>query len=137
MAEFYLGHRRSFYLDLFTSQLGLVLPFSHVAAKQLLWKGRDGVVVRRLASFVEFQISWGQDEVRVQLAYESPYQFASSSETDLGWVRDFGDLVVDKLLAFFGWALPGDGVDLAFIFRGIDPWDVVELSSVKAPGFDL
>lgn len=137
LAEFYLGHRRSFGLDLFTPQPGLVVPFSRVAEEELRRGGLDVKTVPRLASFAEFQASWGHEEVRVQLACDTPHRFAPPIENDLGRLNDFQDLVVDKLLAFFGRAEPRDAVDLAFIFREVNPCDVIELAPVKDPGFDL
>ncbi len=137
LAEFFLGHRRSFDLDLFTTNQGLVLPFSRVSEETLRREGLDVAVVRRLATFAEFQVSRGHDDLRVQFAYDTPHRFAPPVETELGWVNDYQDLVVDKLLAFFGRAEPRDAVDLAFIFREVDPWALIELAPVKDPGFDL
>lgn len=137
LAEFFLGHRRSFDLDLFTTDQGLVLPFSRVAEEGLRKEGVDVTVVRRLATFAEFQVSRGQDDLRVHFAYDTPYRFAPPVETELGWVNDYQDLVVDKLLALFGRAEPRDAVDVAFVFREVDPWELIELAPAKDPGFDL
>ncbi|MBC7221677.1 nucleotidyl transferase AbiEii/AbiGii toxin family protein [Candidatus Bipolaricaulota bacterium] len=137
LAEFYLGHRRSFDLDLFTTEHGLVQPFSRVAEEALRREGIDVAVVRRLATFAELQVSRGSEAVRVQFAYDAPNRFAPPVETELGLVNDFQDLAVDKLLAFFGREEPRDAVDLAFIFREVDPWVLLELAPAKDPGFDL
>lgn len=137
LAEFYLGHRRSFDLDLFTTEQALVLPFSRVAEEGLRRKGLDVSTVRRLETFAEVEVSRGQDVVRVQFAYDTPHRFAPPMETELGRVNDFQDLVVDKLLAFFGRAEPRDAVDLAFIFREVSPWELLDLAPAKDPGFDL
>ncbi len=72
LAEFFLGHRRSFDLDLFTAEQGLVLPFSRVAEEALPRGGLDVVAVRRLAAFTEFQVARGHEEVRGQVAYDTP-----------------------------------------------------------------
>jgi len=137
LAEFYLGHRRSFDLDIFTTEQELVLPFSRVAEQKLTAEGLHVAVVRRLKTFADLEVCRGQDTVRVQLAYDTPHRFAPPVETELGRVNDFQDLVVDKLLAFFGRAEPRDAVDLEFIFREVSPWELLNLAPAKDPGFDL
>lgn len=136
LAEFYLGHRRSFDLDLFTTERGLIVPFSHVAEQHFAQYFAIRVI-RRLESFAEFELTWQAETVRVQLAYDSPYRFAPPHETPLGRVNDFQDLVVDKLLAFFGRAEPRDAVDLFAILEIEDFWELTELAIQKDPGFDL
>lgn len=136
LAEFYLGHRRSFDLDLFTTEQGLIVPFSRVTEQH--FAQRFAVrVIRRLESFAEFELSWPEESVRVHLAYDSPYRFAPPHETSLGRVNDFQDLVVDKLLAFFGRAEPRDAVDLFAILETEDVGELTGLALQKDPGFDL
>lgn len=137
LAEYYLGHRLSFVLDLFTTEQGLVVPFSRLAEGHLPKRDLGVAVMRRLESFVDLEVAQEENTVRVQFAYDSPYRFAPPVETSLGKVNDFQDLIVDKLLAFFGRAEPRDAVDLAFIFEEVDPWELIELAPAKDPGFDL
>lgn len=137
LAEFYLGHRRSFDLDLFTAEQGLIVPFSRIAQERFAQEGFSVRIVRRLASFAELELGWKDEEVRVQFALDSPYRFAPPVKTPLVLVNDFQDLIVDKLLAFFGRAEPRDAVDLYFILKSEDVWELVELAAQKDPGFDL
>jgi hypothetical protein len=137
LAEFYLGHRRSLDLDLFTAEQGLIVPFSRIAEAHLSQTGFSVRVIRRLESFAEFEAEWKGEKVRVQFAFDSPYRFAPPVETSLVLVNDFQDLVVDKLLAFFGRAEPRDAVDLYFILETQDFWGLTELAAKKDPGFDL
>ncbi len=137
LAEFYLGHRRSFDLDLFTTEAGLILPFSRVLEERFQGEGFSIRAIRRLASFAEFEIGWEAERVRVHLAYDSPYRLASPEETALVRVNDFPDLAVDKLLAFFGRAEPRDAVDLVFILEVAEFKELVRLAARKDPGFDL
>jgi len=58
-------------------------------------------------------------------------------ETPLVLVNDFQDLVVDKLLAFSGRAEPRDAVDLYFILKSEDFWELAELAAKKDLVFDL
>ncbi|MCS6902954.1 MAG: nucleotidyl transferase AbiEii/AbiGii toxin family protein [Candidatus Bipolaricaulota bacterium] len=136
LSEFYLGHRRSFDLDLFTTEQRLVLPFSRIV-EQRFAQGFAVRVIRRLESFVEFELGWQGETVRVQLAYDSPYRFAPPHQTPLGWVNDFQDLIVDKVLAFFGRAEPRDAVDLFVILETEDLEELTRLALQKDPGFDL
>ena len=52
-------------------------------------------------------------------------------------VNDLKDLVVDKLLAFFGRVEPRDAIDLFFILKEWQFDEIVSLALRKDPGFDL
>jgi hypothetical protein len=137
LAEFYLGHRKSFDLDIFTTEKGLIIPFSY-AFEQELKKIFLVKVVRRYETFVEFEVSAKGDSTKVQLAYDSPFRFENPVDSDIGVkVNDYTDLIVDKLLAFFGRAEPRDAIDLFFILKTEDFWKLIELAKQKDPGFDL
>jgi predicted nucleotidyltransferase component of viral defense system len=137
LAEFYLGHRKSFDLDIFTTEKGLIIPFSY-AFEQELKKNFLVKVVRRYETFVEFEVSAKGDSTKVQLAYDSPFRFENPVDSDIGVkVNDYTDLIVDKLLAFFGRAEPRDTIDLFFILKKEDFWKLIELAKQKDPGFDL
>jgi hypothetical protein len=41
LAEYYLGHRKSYDLDLFTAEAGLVVPFSGIVADGFKRDGLD------------------------------------------------------------------------------------------------
>ena len=137
LAEFYLGHRKSFDLDIFTTEKGLIIPFSY-AFEQELKKNFLVKVVRRYETFVEFEVSAKGDSTKVQLAYDSPFRFENPVDSDIGVkVNDYTDLIVDKTLAFFGRAEPRDTIDLFFILKTEDFWKLIELAKQKDPGFDL
>jgi hypothetical protein len=137
LAEFYLGHRKSFDLDIFTTEKGLIIPFSY-AFEQELKKNFLVKVVRRYETFVEFEVSAKGDSTKVQLAYDSPFRFENPVDSDIGVkVNDYTDLIVDKTLAFFGRAEPRDAIDLFFILKKEDFWKLIELAKQKDPGFDL
>lgn len=137
MAEFYLAHRKSYDLDIFTTEKGLIIPFSYTFEEEIK-KNFSLKVVRRFETLVEFEISDKEKSTRVQLALDSPFRFEEPLDTDLGIkVNDYKDLIVDKLLAFFGRAEPRDAIDLYFILETENFWDLVELAKQKDPGFDL
>jgi hypothetical protein len=137
LTEFYLAHRKSFDLDIFTTEKALVIPFSHTFEDEIK-KVFQIKVIRRLETFVEFEVSGKDEETRVQIALDSPFRFENPVDSDIGIkVNDYTDLIADKLLAFFGRAEPRDAVDLFFILKDEDFWKLTELAKGKDPGFDL
>ena len=138
LAEYYLGHRISYDLDLFTSQPDLILPFSYHVEQSARKSGFQNSVVRRFASFVEFQASRGDDQLKVDLALDSAFRLVPVELSDVGvLVNDFLDLQADKALAFFGRVEPRDAIDLYFLLQ-LTPFDeLVELARQKDSSFDL
>ncbi|MCD6505221.1 nucleotidyl transferase AbiEii/AbiGii toxin family protein [Candidatus Poribacteria bacterium] len=137
LAEFYLGHRRSYDLDLFTSEMDVISPFSRSFERELSNRFQLNVI-RRFQSFVEFEVIRREDAVRLQLALDTPYRFNPPLKSYLGvMVNDYKDLIVDKLLAFFGRAEPRDAVDLFFILKDESVDELLSLAKKKDPGFDL
>jgi predicted nucleotidyltransferase component of viral defense system len=137
LTEFYLAHRKSFDLDIFTTEKALIIPFSR-AFEDEIKKVFQIKVIRRLETFVEFEVSGKDGKTRVQIALDSPFRFENPVDSDIGIkVNDYTDLIVDKLLAFFGRAEPRDAVDLFFILKDEDFWKLTELAKGKDPGFDL
>ena len=138
LAEYYLGHRLSDDLDLFTSEAGLIVPFSYRVEQAAQAAGMEIAVVRRFASFVEFQVNQGENKLKVDLALESPFRFAPTELSDTGvWVNDFQDIQTDKILAFFGRAEPRDAIDLYFLLQKTSFAELAELARQKDTGFDL
>jgi len=139
LTEFYLGHRKSFDLDMFTSEKELILPFSRVLEEEMK-KVFSVTVTRRFETFVEYEIGAKDksESIKVQLAYDSPYHLDSPSESTLGVkINSFKDLVTDKLQAFFGRMEPRDAVDLYFILKTEDFWQLCRQAAQKDPGFDF
>lgn len=138
LAEFYFGHRKSYDLDLFTPEVGLILPFSGIFADGLKRDGLHVAVIRRFSSFVEFEVGYEHENTKVQLAYDSPFRFEEPVDSELGIkINDYKDIIVDKFLAFFGRAEPRDAVDLFFILKEETIGDLADLASKKDQGFDL
>ena len=138
LAEFYLGHRRSYDLDIFTAQKGLTLPFSIIVEEELKKRKFSTNVIRRFSSFVEFEISQKNEIVRAQLALDSPFRFEEPLDSYLGVkINDYKDITADKLLAFFRRAEPRDAVDLYFILEKENFLELTDLAMKKDPGFDM
>jgi len=137
LAEFYLAHRKSFDLDIFTTEKELVLPFSYTFEEEIK-KFFSLRIVKKFTTFVEFEVSEKEKTTKIQLAYDSPFRFEEPVDSDIGVkVNDYKDLIVDKLLAFYGRAEIRDAVDLFFILKTEDVWELVKLAKQKDPGFDL
>jgi len=95
-------------------------------------------VVRRFASFVEFQCSQGENALKIDLALDAPFRFAPAEAGDAGvMVNDFQDIKADKPLAFFGRDEPRDAIDLYFLLKNTKFEELAELTRQKDTGFDL
>jgi len=137
LAEFYLGHRISFDLDLFTSEEALILPVSYQVEKLCPDYNMSVTVTRRFDSYVEFLFSNGDEQLKVDLALDSPFRFQPPQLADVGiMVNDFQDIKVDKLLAYFGRAEPRDAIDLYFLMQQEPVQGLLELAAQKDTGFD-
>lgn len=138
LAEYYLGQRLSYDLDLFTSEANLIVPFSYRVEQAVLAAGLQVKIIRRFASFVELQVDLGEDLLKVDLALDFPFRLAPVEPGDSGiMINDFQDLKADKTLAFFGRAEPRDAVDLYFLLQKTRFEDLTDLARQKGTGFDL
>jgi len=138
LSEFYFGHRKSYDLDIFTSQVGLILPVSRLVEEELKKSKFFLNIIRRFESFTEFEISQENEIIKVQFALDSPFRFKEPVDSDLGIkVNNYEDIIIDKLLAFFGRVEPRDAVDLYFILEKENFWELSKLAKKKDPGFDL
>jgi hypothetical protein len=139
LAEFHLGHRRSYDLDLFTTEAGLAIPFSRTLERSLGQGGDYSVKpIRRFESFVELEADALGERVQIHIAYDSPFRFGSPIHSEYGVdVNDYQDLVVDKVLAFFGRWAQRDAVDLFHIMQRESITALLDMAKQKDPGFDL
>jgi hypothetical protein len=139
LAEFYLGHRRSYDLDLFTAETGLVIHFSRTL-EESLGSQFDYVIkpIRRFESFVELEAEGYGEKVQIHLAYDSPFRWGKPLQSEYGVnVNDYQDLIVDKVLAFFGRWTQRDAVDLFEIIGKEEIEPLLDMAKEKDPGFDL
>lgn len=138
LAEYYLGHRLSYDLDLFTGVENLVLPVSYQIETIFQKKELSLQVVRRFSSFVQFLFEKDGESLKIDLAFDSPYRLAPTVESPDGiLINNYTDLRVDKLLAYFGRAEPRDAVDLYFILQEEPLALLLKQAAQKDPGFDL
>lgn len=138
LAEFFLGHRRSYDLDLFTTERELIVPFSRILEEHLPQFKYMLKVIRRFESFVEFEVKKGRESLRLHLAYDSPFRFEEPYPSEFGVkINDYWDIIVDKLLTFFGRWKHRDAVDLFFILKNEPIENLIRRAKQKDPGFDL
>ncbi len=138
LAEFYLGHRLSLDLDLFTGEADLVLPFSYRLETASRQEGLDIAVTRRFASLVELLVTAAGETLRVDLALDSPFQFEPPALSEFGVrINSFTDLQADKVLAYYGRAEPRDAADLYFLLQQASKESLLTLAGRKDSGFDL
>lgn len=139
LAEFYFGHRRSYDLDLFTVETGLVIPFSRTLERSL-GSQSDCLIrpMRRFESFVELEAEGYGEKVQIHLACDCPFRWGKPLQSEYGVnVNDYQDLIVDKVLAFFGRWTQRDAVDLFEIIRKEKIGPLLDMAKEKDPGFDL
>lgn len=138
LAEFYLGHRRSYDLDLFTGEGNLIIPFARVLEGKLLREQYVFNVIRRFESFVEIEVKREDESIMLHLAYDAPFRFEAPNPSEFGiMINDYQDLIVDKLLTFFGRWKHRDAIDLFLILRSEPIETLMEMARQKDPGFDL
>jgi hypothetical protein len=136
LSEFYLGHRLSYDLDIFTNEDGLVGIFTRSVERRFQEVSFDFDVLRRFENFVEMVVKSSDESVRIHFGYDTPYRFGEPISMELFKVNDYIDLVVDKFLAYYGRAEPRDAIDLYFILENENFYEIAELAKKKDPGFD-
>lgn len=107
LSEYYLGHRLSYDLDIFTGTDGLVQPISFQIEKVCAEHNLPVKVMRRFATFVEFLVGNEQNGLKVDLTLDSPYRFEPTVLTETGmYVNNYTDLNCLLILAGLNRATP-------------------------------
>jgi hypothetical protein len=137
LAEYYFQHRYSYDLDIFTSKQSVIPSFS-TTFEYYFSNLFTLEIVLKMNTFCEYTAAKGKEKVKIQLAYDSPFRFKSPVLSNTGvMINDYDDIIIDKLLAFFGRCEPRDTVDLYFILKA-EPLDkLLKLAGEKDPGFDI
>ncbi len=91
LSEFYLAHRRSYDLDLFTTEKSFAIQFSHTFEESMK-KLFQVKTIRRLLNFAEFEVSDGIVQTKFQIALDLPFRFGEPVGSDIGIkVNDYTD----------------------------------------------
>ena len=138
LAEFYFGHRRSYDLDIFTSEKELIIPFSRLIESDFPPMGYIIKVVKRFESFVELTAGDQLENIVIHIGQESPFRFGNPVESEYGIkINAYDDIITDKVLTYFGRWQYRDAVDLFFILQRENLDKLINMACQKDPGFDL
>ena len=138
LSAYHLQHRLSQDIDIFCPVENLI-PIAARKLSELLVRDGIGVdVIRSFGSFWEAVLRQGEDEIRVQLAYDTPFHLAEFAEHDGIKVHSLDDLAAGKLLALFARAEERDFIDVYLLVRekGYTIEQLIELARRKVPGVD-
>jgi len=139
LAAFYLQHRLSEDLDIFTREERLIRYVGDQFIEKLKEASLQVETVRRFLSFLELIIKKESESVRVHLAIDSPFRFKRTIRTDAGVeVDSLIDIATNKLLALFGRFEPRDFIDVFFVVKEkhLDLDTLISKSKEKDPGLD-
>jgi predicted nucleotidyltransferase component of viral defense system len=141
LSAFYLGHRKSDDLDLFTSEEELIQRFSLKIEEALKKAGFIAERKRGFRSFVELAISAGSESTVIHIALDSPSRLdplISAREFSGLKIDSLRDMAANKVLALFGRATLRDFVDVFFLVKEkYEKIDLIQMAQKKDPGFDL
>lgn len=140
LSAFYLFHRKSRDLDLFTSVEESILPFSYKIEEALKKEGFKTERTRGLHSFVELAAGSSGESTIIHLALDSPYRLEPLREFEEFpslKIDSLADIAANKLLALFGRANLRDFVDVFFLKREkLGKEELMGMARRKDPGFD-
>ena len=138
LSEYYLQHRLSDDMDLFTSVDGMINKFSDNFMKEFEKEKYKIKLLRSHSTFKEFVIE-KKLPLRIHLAQDSPFRFEPPIKTQENiFVDSLIDLATNKLLTIFGRYEIRDYVDIFFIVKEkkYDMPTLVQKSKEKDPGLD-
>lgn len=138
LAGFYLQHRFSKDLDLFTKEEEVIGYIGDRLKANLEAKGIQARTIRRLKSFYEILASQEEMVVPIHLALDSPFRFEETKEKFLGVrIDSLIDIATNKFLTVFGRSEPRDFVDVFFLIEEkFSLAELIEKSKLKDPGLD-
>jgi predicted nucleotidyltransferase component of viral defense system len=138
LSAYHLHHRLSEDIDIFCPEENLIPIVSRKLVPAFERERIEVKVVRSFGSFWEAVLREGPDELRFQLAYDTPFHLAEFSEHDGVRVHSLDDLAAGKLLALFARAEERDFIDVYLLVqeKGYTIERLIELARAKDPGLD-
>jgi len=118
LAEYYLLHRLSQDLDLFTSNQDL--PFDSVNAEVLKIVSSHGLTIENQVTsetFLRYILASDENILKIDIIKDTPPHFGKVENREGVRIDSLENIAVGKLLALFGRADPKDFVDLYFLFE--------------------
>jgi len=138
LAGFYLQHRFSKDLDLFTKEEEVIGYIGDRLKANLEVKGIQTRTIRKLKSFYEILAYREEMVVPIHLALDSPFRFEENKEEFLGVrIDSLIDIATNKFLSVFSRSEPRDFVDVFFLIKEKFSLDeLIKKSKLKDPGLD-
>lgn len=138
LAAYHLHHRVSEDIDLFCPEEALIPITARKFAAALEARGIKVKITRSFGSFWEAVLGQDDDEIRVQLVFDTPFHLADFVEHDGLRVHGLADIAVGKLLALFTRAEARDFVDLYCLVEDghFTMPELISLAKEKDPGVD-
>ncbi len=138
LAAYHLRHRISEDIGVFCPAENLIPVVAGKFTRALTQNDIEVQLVRSFGSFWEAVLKQGKNEIRFQLAYDSPFRLDELSEKDGLHVHSLNDLAAGKLLALFSRAEERDFIDVYCLVRekGFTVEKLIELARQKDPGLD-
>jgi hypothetical protein len=138
LSAYHLHHRLSEDIDIFCPEENLIPIVSRKLVAAFERERIEVKVVRSFGSFWEAVLREGSEELRFQLAYDTPFHLAEFSEHDGVRVHSLDDLAAGKLLALFARAEERDFIDVYLLVqeKGYTIERLIELARRKDPGLD-
>lgn len=141
LSVFYLYHRKSNDLDLFTNVEELINPFSQKLVNTLKKENIKVSTSRSFHSFSEIYVETQEESTVIHLALDSPFRFEEPiifKEFPKLKVDSLIDIATNKVLTLFGRATFRDFVDVYFLLKEkFTKEELIEKAKLKDPGFDL
>lgn len=138
LSAYYLHHRLSEDIDMFCPEENLIPIMAMKFSKALTSQGIEVETVRSFGSFWEGVLKEGEEEIRFQLAYDTPFRLGDLSEKDGINVHALDDLAAGKLLALFARSEDRDFIYVYFLVQENEytMQQLIELARRKDPGLD-
>lgn len=118
LAEFYLKHRKSQDLDLFT--LDQELDFDFVNAEiQKIARNLNLEITNQVSSstYLQYIFSYNKMSLKIDVVKDIPIHFGKLEKIKNVWVDSLENIAVNKVLAIFGRTDAKDFIDLFFLTK--------------------
>jgi hypothetical protein len=139
LAAFYLKHRLSEDLDLFTGSEAAAARMRVEFDAAVAAYGLVAKIMRAFPTFLEAAVTCGDEHVAVHLAFDAPFRLEppiKHADTPLR-VDSILDLAANKMAALYGRASAKDFVDLYFIHHESIPLnELLPKAAQKSPGIE-
>ncbi len=124
LSEYYLGHRSSVDIDLFTNAEELFRSAISIFQDKKIWKQEQIKVMRSFPRFVSALIHFPAGEpVKLDLVHDIPVRLGEPVQFDKIWIDDLPDIASNKITCLISRQEIKDFVDIYFLFPELG-WNV-------------